>query len=367
MMRFKIIRQVKLYLRDIDMTLFVSVLVLVLVSIINMYGISGGGGALFKKQVLILAIGSISMIFFSFFNYRYLKNYSLPALSLYLLSLFLLGLTYYSQSVRGTNSWIIFGGLTFEPDELTKLCLIILMAKYFSHRHIHIYQFRHIVASGFYFIVPAILIINQPDLGSTIILGLIWGSLLLAAGINRKHILILSLIAAVVVYGSWSFVLKPYQKTRVLSFLNQGQDPLGSGYNLIQSKIAVGSGFWFGNGLGNGSQSNLGFLPEPYNDFIFSAFAEQFGFVGIIVILGLFMLMLYRILAIGLASISNFGKIFSIGLAVFIFSHIFVSAGVNIGLLPVTGLQFPFLSSGGSNLISIMAGLGILQSIKRYG
>ncbi|OGN01173.1 MAG: hypothetical protein A3B91_05285 [Candidatus Yanofskybacteria bacterium RIFCSPHIGHO2_02_FULL_41_29] len=367
MNRTKVLRKIKLYLSEVDVTLLSSVLIICTISIINMYGVVGAHNALFSKQIVFIAIGLAVMIFFSFFNYRYLRNYSVIVIFLYLCSLVLLGLTFFSGSIRGTNSWIIFGNFTFEPAELIKLCLIILMAKYFSQKHIHIYQFKHIVASGFYFIIPVVLIINQPDLGSAIILSLIWGSLLIAAGINRKHLLILLLITAIISSGAWFMVLKPYQKARVLSFLDQGEDPLGSGYNLNQSKIAIGSGFWLGNGLGKGSQTNLGFLPESHNDFIFAAFTEQFGFIGAIVVLGLILLLVYRILMIGLMAVTNFGKLFSVGMAVFIFFHTFVSAGVNIGLMPVTGLPFPFLSSGGSNLISIMAGLGILQGIKRYG
>ena len=367
MAKLKLPRSIHSYFNSIDMPLFFAVFAMSVVGLINMYGITNRGGPLFVKQVIFVLVGFAIMTLLSFFNYRYLKNYSLPVLSLYIFSLILLGLTFYSRSIRGTNSWLIFGDLTFEPAELTKLFLIILMAKYFSQKHVHIYQFRHIVASGLYFIIPALLIINQPDLGSTIVLGLIWGSLLLAAGINKKHIITLLLIVSVVSIGSWSFILRPYQKSRVISFMDQGKDPLGSGYNLIQSKVAIGSGFWFGNGLGGGSQVNLGFLPEPHNDFIFAAFIEQFGFIGGIALLSLVLLLVGRIISIGISAGTNFGKLFSIGIAVFIFFHVFVSVGVNIGLLPVTGLPFSFLSSGGSNFVSIMAGLGILQSIKRYG
>ena len=366
MIKTRILTGIRLYFQEVDSYLFFSIIALLAIGLVNMYGISDDG-ELFKKQLILVLVSLVVMIFISFFNYRYLKNYSLPVLFLYGFSLLLLGLTFYSRSIRGTNSWIIFGNLTFEPAELTKLFLIILMAKYFSQKHVHIYQFRHIIASGLYFIIPALLIINQPDLGSTIILGLIWASLLMAAGISKKHIVILLLVASIIASGSWVLVLKPYQKVRILSFLNQDNDPLGSGYNLIQSKIAIGSGSWLGNGLGNGSQANLGFLPEPHNDFIFAAFVEQFGFAGAVILLSLVLFLVYRILTIGTSTGANFGKLFSVGMAFFIFSHVFVSIGVNIGLLPVTGLPFPFLSSGGSNLISIMAGLGVLQSIKRYG
>lgn len=348
------------------MVLALSVITLSVISIINMYGIAGDG-PLFKKQIVLVATGFAVMVLFSFLNHRYLKNYSLPVLVLYFSSLVLLGFTFYSQSVRGTNSWLTLGNFTFEPAELTKLCLIILMAKYFSQKHVYIYQFKHIIASGLYFIVPMVLIVNQSDLGSAIILSLIWASLLIAAGINKKHLMTLGLITIIIATSAWFVVLKPYQKTRVTSFFNQDSDPLGSGYNLIQSKIAIGSGFWLGNGLGNGSQATLGFLPEPHNDFILASFAEQFGLIGVLILLGIVLLLIYRVLNIGLGVIFNFGKLFSIGMAVFIFSHVFISTGVNVGILPITGLPFPFLSSGGSNLVSIMAGLGILQSIKRFG
>lgn len=363
----KLIRTTRLYLREIDVVILFSVFILLVISMVNMYGVTGFDSPILKKQIIFLLLGLTIMTLFSFFNYRYLKNYSLPVLALYFLSLFLLALTFFSTSVRATNSWLFLGNITIEPAELTKLCLIILMAKYFSQKHVNIYQFRHIVAAGLYFVIPAALMLKQPDLGSAIILSLIWASLLIAAGINRKHFMILFVITAVIASTGWALVLKPYQKVRVVSFLDQNRDPLGSGYNLIQSKIAIGSGSWLGNGLGKGSQANLGFLPEPYNDFIFAAFMEQFGIAGAAVLFTLIMTLVYRILMIGLAATANFGKLFSVGMAVFIFSHVFVSVGVNIGLLPVTGLPFPFLSSGGSNLISIMAGLGILQSIKRYG
>lgn len=363
----KLLRAIRLYFRNVDVVLFFTVLALLLIGLVNMYGFTGFESQFFKKQAIFFMVGLGIMTIFSFFNYRYLKNYSLPVMSLYVLSLFLLGLTFFSVSVRGTNSWLVFGNFTIEPAELTKLCLIILMAKYFSQKHVHIYEFKHIIASGFYFLIPAVLILNQPDLGSTIILSLIWTSLLVASGINKKHLLILLVVTIVIGSTGWLLVLKPYQKARIVSFLDQDKDPLGAGYNLNQSKIAIGSGFWLGNGLGKGSQANLGFLPEPHNDFIFASFTEQFGFVGALILFGLTILLLYRVLMIGLSANANFGKLFSVGMAVFLFSHVFVSTGVNIGLLPVTGLPFPFLSSGGSNLVSIMAGLGILQSIKRYG
>lgn len=354
------------YLKEIDLPLFATVVALCFFSVVNMYGVSGSG-PIFNRQLFLILIGLTAMILLSFFNYRYLKNYSLPVLLIYFISLVLLALTFHARSIRGVRSWIVFGGLTFEPAELAKLMLIILMAKYFSQRHIHINQLRNIIVPGLYFALPSLIIIVQPDLGSAIILSLIWVSMLFAVGINRRQLFTLILLALVVAYGSWIFVLKPYQKDRLLTFVNPANDPRGSGYNLIQSKIAIGSGYFFGSGFGKGSQTTLGFLPESHNDFIFAAVAEQFGFVGISIVLSAILFIVYRILMIGRFTASNFGKLFSVGTAVLIFTHALIGASVNIGLMPVTGIPFPFLSYGGSYLVSIMSGLGILQSIKRYG
>lgn len=358
---------IKRYFSEIDFPLFATVVAISLLGAVNLWGIGGSESLFLKKQLIFIAIGLLTMIVLSFFNYRYLKNYSLPVLGFYFLSIFLLMLTFYSQSVRGVNSWIILGNLTFEPAELAKLMLIVLMAKYFSQRHIHINDFRHIVVAGVYFSLPFAIIFLQPDLGSAIIFLAIWMGMLLAAGINKRHLFFIISVGVLIGYSAWLFALQPYQKTRITAFLDPYNDPRGSGYNIIQSRVAIGSGYIFGSGLGGGSQSKLGFLPEPHNDFAFAAFAEQFGLVGIGVVMALATMLISRILYIGSRTLSNFGKLFSIGLAVFIGSHVFISAGVNIGLLPVTGLSFPFLSYGGSHIISLMIGLGILQGIKRYG
>ena len=360
------IRNIGLYFREVDFPLFATVVAVSLFSILNMYGIDGFGRFL-TKQIVFVVIGLGIMILFSFFNYRYFKNHSFPVLFFYFTSIILLILTFYSRSVRGVNAWIVLGQFTFEPAELAKLMLIVLMAKYFSQRHVHINQFRHVLISGIYYGIPVLIILAQPDLGSAIIFSLIWVSILATIGISKRHLFLLIILAIVLAYGSWMFALKPYQKDRLLTFVNPSNDPRGSGYNLIQSKIAIGSGYWFGNGLGKGSQATLGFLPESHNDFVFAATAEQFGFVGVALVMGAILFIVYRILAIGRSVISNFGKIFSIGMAVFILAHALIGASVNIGLMPVTGIPFPFLSYGGSYLISIMIGLGILQSIKRYG
>jgi len=356
------------YFGEIDIPLIAAVAAISLLALFNTYGLSQSASySYFSKQAVYMVFGFLVMILFSFFNFRYLKNYSLPVMAGYIFAIFLLSLTFYSKTIRGVNSWIVLGNYTFEPAELIKLMVIVVLAKYFSQRHIHINQFRHIIISGIYFFIPLAIIMAQPDLGSALILSSIWLGMLVAAGINKKHLAIILCLALIAGAFGWMSVLKPYQKERIVSFLNPYNDPLGSDYNLIQSQIAIGSGHFLGKGFQKGSQTNLGFLPEPYNDFVFAAATEQFGVLGIGVIVCLILLILSRILYIGRMAKSNFGKLFSVGMALFIFAHFFVGAGVNIGLMPITGLPFPFLSYGGSHYISLMIGLGILQSIKRYG
>ena len=365
------------YSSGIDVPLFVTVVAICLFGVFNMYGIGHStlkvsdsirdSTSLVSKQAVFVVIGVALMSFLSFFNYRYFKNSSTLVMVFYVAAVLFLIMPSFFHSIRGVKSWIVIGGLTFEPAELMKFILIILMAKYFSQRHALINDFRHIIISGAYCLIPAFITLIQPDLGSAIIITFIWLGMLLSAGINMRHLFILIVAGLVASIMGWLFVLKPYQKVRVASFLNPANDPHGSGYNLIQSKIAIGNGHWLGSGWGNGPQTKNGFLPEPYNDFIFAATADQFGLAGITIVLAAVLFILSRILRAGLRTASNFGKLFALGLAIFIATHSIIAGAVNVGLMPITGIPFPFISYGGSSLISFMMGIGILQSIKRYG
>ncbi|KKU89964.1 MAG: Rod shape-determining protein [Candidatus Yanofskybacteria bacterium GW2011_GWA1_48_10] len=359
-------RFIRNYLSGIDKPLFVTVAALCVFSIFNIYGIGGSQNPFFQKQIIFVILGVILMSLFSYFNYRYLKNYPWPVFVLYVGSVILLLAPFLFPTIRGVQSWIVIGVFTFEPAEFMKLAIIILMAKYFSQRHIHINDYRHVIVSGLYCLIPIGITLLQPDLGSAIIMLMIWLGMLVAVGLNRRQIFSLVVLIVIAAVAAWMFALKPYQQTRIVSFLNPGSDPYGSGYNLIQSKIAVGAGGWFGNGWGRGTQTRNGFLPEPYNDFVFSATAEQFGLFGIALILAGIIFIFRRILYIGQLAPSNFGRLFAVGITILIAAHAIIGAGVNVGLFPITGIPFPFISSGGSNLLSLLIGLGILQSIKRY-
>ena len=355
------------YFSGIDRPLFATVVVLCLFSLFNLYGIGGTQNPYFWKQVVFVVLGVVMMGIFSFFNYRYLKNNSVAVFALYIISIVLLMMPFLFDSIRGVRAWISIGGLTFEPAEFVKLALIVLMAKYFSQRHIHINDYRHIIVSGLYCMIPIGITLVQPDLGSAIIMFFVWIGMLIAIGLNRRQLFVLAVLLLIVGSVGWVFVLKPYQKTRVVSFLNPGSDPYGSGYNLIQSKIAIGAGHWFGSGWGKGPQTSNGFLPEPYNDFVFASTADQFGLFGIGAILAAIVFLVSRIMRIAGRATSNFGRLFAIGLTIIIATHAIVGSGVDLGLMPVTGIPFPFISYGGSSLWSLLTGLGILQSIKRYG
>ncbi len=353
-------------LRGMDRLLMVGVVGMALISIINVYGIGGADHTFFHRQIVLVLIGLGILALCSVANYRYLKNYSAPVLAVYVLALGLLSASLVFDAIRNIHAWIVIGGFTFEPSELAKFSFVILMAKYFSQRHAHINQFRHIIVSGIYCAIPTLVILAQPDLGSAAIILIVWATMLVSVGISRRHLFLLITLAVVGAYLAWIFALHPYQKDRILAFINPYQDPTGYGYHIIQSQVAIGSGHWLGQGLGKGSQATLGFLPEPYNDFAFAAWAEQFGLVGVVTVIGLSCLIVWRVLAIGERSSNNFARLFCVGVATVIFAHVFINAAVNTGLLPITGIPFSLLSYGGSHLLSLMVALGFVQSINRH-
>jgi rod shape determining protein RodA len=304
------------------------------------------------------------MILISFFDYRNLKSNSYFILFFYFLCLLLLaGLHFFAPDIRGTRGWYKIGILSFDPIELTKIVLVILLAKYFSMRHVEMYKFRHIIFSGIYVFLAAILVFIKPDLGGTMVLVSIWIGILLISGIKIKHFIILFLCFMLASGLAWGFVLKPYQRDRVISFVFP-YDPLGGSWSQTQAKIAVGSGQIFGQGVGNGSQVQYGFLPEPHTDFIFSVLAEEWGLLGVLAFFILYINLVYRVFKIAITSDSNFPRLFASGFAVILICQFIINIGMNLSMLPVVGIYLPFVSYGGSGLIGNFLFLGILQSIK---
>ena len=357
-----------IHLKRLDWVLIVSTLFLVGIGLVSIYSSSLGRGDFLnlKKQIIFFTISLFLMFLFSFFDWRGLRENPYLILILYFLCLFgLLGLFLFAPEIRGIRSWYRLGPLTLSPIEFAKIVLVILLAKYFSMRHIEMYRIRHILLSGAYILLPIILIFPQPDLGQVLILIALWIGVLLISGIKLRHFLILVLCFLLISILSWSFLLRDYQKERVLSFLFP-YDPLGVSWSQNQAKIAVGAGGIFGQGLGSGSQTQYGFLPEPQTDFIFSAIAEEMGLIGVSVLLFLFSILIWRIMKIAILSQTNFPRLFASGLTIILVSQTFIHIGMNLGLLPIIGIPLPLISYGGSNLISTFLALGILQSIKTH-
>ncbi len=353
------------YLKKLDLPLLGAVLLLSGVGLLTIYQM-GGEDALFyfKRQLLFVGIGLIAMFLLIFFDYRILKNNSLALIVAYLASLISLVLVLFSQEIRGAASWYRLGAFNFGPVEFAKIVIILFLAKYFSQRHIEMYRIRHLMVSGFYLGLFALAVFLQPDLGSTLVLVFIWLGIVMISGIKLRHLLALGLLGVVLFAAGWAGLLKDYQKDRIIGFIDPQSDPYGSGYHITQSLIAVGSGGFWGQTKGESSQAGLKFLPEKHTDFIFAAFAERWGISGVLVLLFLYALMFWRIIKIAVNSANNFCRLYLIGFCLMLFVQIMVNIGMNIALLPITGLTLPLISYGGSSVISILIGFGLVQSIK---
>lgn len=358
------------HLKNLDWILIITVFFICIFGLLSLYSSSFAKDSFlnFQKQLLFVGVGFFLMAGISFFDYRALKQNSLFLLLFYLIFLLALALLFvFGDKIRGVYSWFRLGNFSFEPIEFMKLALVLVLAKYFSMRHIEMYRPFHIIISGIYVALPAFLVFLQPDIGSAAIIVVLWIGIMIIVGIKLRHLAFLSLIGILTSLFSWIFVLRDYQKDRIFAFLNPYFDPIGRGYNAIQSLIAVGSGGIFGMGLGYGSQVQYNFLPEAQTDFIFSAISEEFGFLGVFILLTLFIILFYRIIKIILGASNNFARLCAAGIILWIFFQIVINIGMNIGIFPITGIPLPFLSYGGSSLIALFLGLGLLQSIKVNG
>lgn len=358
----------------IDWRLFFVALLLSLAGLITMNSflptIAGqgdiGGNYFFERQTIWLSISLLVFFVASMIDWRFLRR-TRVIVALFSISCFVLILLFaFGEIAKGAQSWFDFGGFSFQPSDPVKLVLILILAKYFSRRHIEIAHIRHIIVSGIYALIFFILVLVQPDFGAAIIIFGVWFGMVMVSGISKRHLVAVLLVGLMAFGVLWSFVFAPYQKQRIMTFVHPLTDIRGAGYNAYQSTIAVGSGQIVGKGVGYGTQSKLQFLPEYETDFIFAAFAEEWGFIGVIIILGLFGVLLWRIMANAMLGGSNFETFFGLGLAILFMVQIIIHVGMNIGLLPVTGTTLPFMSYGGSHLLTEFLGLGILMGMRRY-
>ena len=352
-------------LLSIDYFLIIIIIAIGAISVFAIHSTEGGEFSYYTKNHLIRLIaffGMFLVLSFVKITFWYRNAYIFYLICLILLIVVLL----FGITASGSKRWVSLYFLNLQPSELMKIAVVVCFARYYHRiQSADIQSYRFLLIPIILLIVPCYLVINQPDLGTSILIAgsgivVIW-----IAGLNIKYFVYSGLLLLV----SFPFVvsvLKPYQKSRILTFFNPDRDPLGAGYQIIQSKIAIGSGGFFGKGYLKGTQSYLEFLPEKHTDFIFTLFSEEFGFLGSIILMLLYILLISRVISIGFSVRSFFARLYCFGFASAIFLYVFVNIAMVLGLLPIVGAPLPIMSYGGSSMLSIMLGLSIVMSCKIY-
>ena len=313
------------------------------------------------KQAVFAIAGVAAMLLISKLDYHYLTHYSW---ALYILSILsLIAILLVGQSSSGSTRWFDVGPIQLQPSEFAKLATILLLARFFSEHGGDAKDLRTLLISLAIVAPTAVLVFFQPDLGTTVVFMAIWLGIVVVAGVSRSHLLVIGAIFVAVLPFLWTFAVADYQVERISVLVDPQQDPLGAGYNVRQSEIAVGSGGWLGKGLTNGEQTQLRFLKVPTTDFIFSVLGEELGFTGAMVLFALFILLLMRGIRAAQIAGDTAGQLVAVGIVVLILMQTFINVAVNVSLFPVTGIPLPFVSQGGSSLVSVFVSLGILQSI----
>jgi rod shape determining protein RodA len=352
-------------IKSLDYLMILCILVLGIISSLAMYS-TDGGELLYHSEshIIRFLVFFTMMIIISFINIKIWHTFG------YLFYLVVLGLLIWASlfgiTAQGSQRWIDLYFINLQPSELMKIAIIICFAKYYHRIQLtNVNRVKNIIIPLLILFVPIILVIGQPDLGTSILIALSGIIVLWLAGVNIKYFFYSSLIFIISAPFVISF-LKPYQKLRILTFFDPDKDPLGAGYQIIQSKIAVGSGGLFGKGFLKGTQSYLEFLPEKHTDFIFTLFSEEFGFIGSIILLTIYAILIFRIIRIGSLSRNFFGKFFCYGFGSAIFIYITVNMAMVLGLLPIVGSPLPIMSYGGSSMLATMIGISIVMSAKIY-
>ena len=350
---------------SIDYFLVFSILVLGITSMFAMYSTDGGEFKYHTESHIIRFFVFFAMFFIlSFVQIRFWHSTSY--LIYFVILILLIGVKYFGLTSSGSQRWLNFYFMNLQPSELMKVGLILFLAKYYHRIPIEsVNRLKFLFLPIFVLIFPMILVVMQPDLGTALLIASGGVTVAWLAGVRAKFFAYSILIFIALLPIAISF-LKPYQKARILTFLNPEKDPLGAGYQIIQSKIAIGSGGIFGKGFLNGSQSYLDYLPEKHTDFIFTLFSEEFGFVGSVFILLLYGLIISRIIKIGNITRSNFGKLYCYSFGTAFFIYVVVNMGMVLGLLPIVGSPLPIMSYGGSSMLAMMFGLGVVMSCKVY-
>lgn len=352
-------------LKNFDVALFFITVVICAIGIINLYSATINiGTAIFKKQVFWVCAGMIVMVFVSLFNYKLFERYTVH---FYILNILLLIVVLVlGKQISGARSWLSLGGvISVQPSEFAKLSVIFILAKFYHDDYVRgPYGIQDLIKPLLYASVPILLIAIQPDMGTAFIVTLIAVSIILFAGVRTKHLVLLLISGCLLVVPLWGYLLKDYQKTRIMAFLDPSLDPLGSGYHATQSKIAIGSGRLSGKGFKQGTQTQLKFLPEQHTDFAFSVIAEEWGFVGALFTILLFFLLILWILDTSSRSKDKFSMYLCFGIASMFFWHTFINIAMVVGIFPVTGLPLLFISYGGSATLTSLIAIGLVMGVR---
>lgn len=345
------------YLRGLDYGLIITTILICLFGEVVIFSVSPDVA---WDQLRFMALGFLVFFLATLLDIEIIKYMAIP---FYLIILTLLLFTrFVGTESFGATRWLVFGGVTIQPSEISKLVLTLTLSAYLSSSRANTRSLIVFATSLLLLIFPALLVFIQPDLGTTLVLIFIWIIISFIAAFPAIYFGISIIITSLLSLPSW-FILKDYQKQRILTFFSPDMDPLGAGYNVLQSIIAVGSGELFGRGFGRGTQSHLKFLPAHHTDFIFASLTEEWGFFGGLVLLGLFCILLWRIIEITKRANDTFSLLIGSGIFGMILFQVIVNIGMNIGILPVTGIPLPLISSGGSSLITVLLSLGIMQSL----
>lgn len=358
------------FFQNFDWFLLLAVGLLVILGIVLINNTTAGVEGIFDtsdllgdftfRQILYAIAGFVALFFLATLDYRVFAGmqWGFYALLLGLLAVvFVIG-----QITRGAQRWIDFGTFQLQPSELGKLLIVLVLAKFLADNSKQMNKWRTLFFALGLILIPTAMIYLQPDLGTAMIFMFVWGVMVLAAGLSWKQILVIALVIAIMIPVIWA-TMQPYQRDRIAVFLNPGSDPLGSGYNVTQARIAIGSGQLYGRGIGAGTQSQLQFLRIRHTDFIFSVVGEELGFFGGVFLFAVYTFVLLRMLRAAQLSRSAFGRLVAVGFTAALFFQAFVNLGMNVGIMPVTGIPLPFISSGGSSLVTFLMMIGIIQSI----
>lgn len=358
------------FYEKLEWSILLAVGFLAFASLLTIHSLSSStleADELMLKQVGWFAIGAIIVIAMTSIDYHLISSLSYPLYLLVIGGLVAVLIPGIGQTRMGATRWIVIGPMTLQPSEMTKFALILIFSKYFADKKKETVFVTDLIVAGIMLGMPVALILKEPDLGMSIVQLPIFAAIIFVAGIDKKYIITLIVLGSLTAYPAWLH-LKPYQKERLISFMNPDSDPLGSGYHVIQSKIAIGSGGFWGKGYMKGTQSQLNFLPEQFTDFIFSVYSEEFGFVGSSLLLLAYLTIILKGLGIAIKAKDKLGRLMAVGIVSVFLVQVFVNLGVTTGIMPVTGLTLPFMSYGGSSVFSTSILLGLLLNIsyRRY-